>query len=652
MKHQANMIRIKNNNFIILINFLFLLFFSCNKNVSEEKKTSGLNNDVKKTVEKIIEKELDAKSPDSCIAVYKDLIKKHQNDSTSVAFLTIQIANCNLIKYDYDAAIINSKNALEYFKKNAKNDSLLVLAYQFAGHSYFESGKSQYLGNIYMSRAASLVLLPKNNDIFTPKKKFFILMNATSFNTNCQQYEKALHYAKKSLDFSSKIKNDSDLNYIRSLLEIGLIYSYSKKFDSANYYLKKVEKIADDKKLHQRLDRDIYLSKANIFYNKKEWDSAIFYSKKVTEIDELHKDSPQFNAYNYSNNFGLYTRLHKQKEASEELQKLNNLKDVFDDSDVSFLENKVAYEILYGNKEEAEKMYWDFVDKKEEEYSKERLKQYASIEAEYDLVEKERKIAALNIKNEKAEKQKNSLIWIAALALLLTLFISIFTYLVIRQRKLQAIQKSITEENSRMYLEQRLLRTQMEPHFIFNTLSSLQSFIRFDEKEKSLKYLNQFSKLLRSSLELSRQDLVPLDEELETLQNYLSLQQMRNNNIFEYQINTFEIQDISSIMIPPMLIQPFVENAIIHGLDPKDKNGLIEINIQQKENLLLVNIKDNGNGFSVKEISARKQYQSLSGTIAKERLELLSKKYNTSFNLFTTSEKNVGTRVELSLPLL
>ncbi len=106
----------------------------------------------------------------------------------------------------------------------------------------------------------------------------------------------------------------------------------------------------------------------------------------------------------------------------------------------------------------------------------------------------------------------------------------------------------------------------MEPHFIFNTLSALQSFIRFDEKEKSLKYISQFSKLLRSSLELSRQSYVPLNEELETIENYLSLQQMR----FEYSFD-YEIQRPKPIHLlywsPQCLIQPFVENAIIHGMN-------------------------------------------------------------------------------------
>lgn len=92
------------------------------------------------------------------------------------------------------------------------------------------------------------------------------------------------------------------------------------------------------------------------------------------------------------------------------------------------------------------------------------------------------------------------------------------------------------EAKEKMLLQQKLLRTQMEPHFIFNTLSSLQSFIRFEEKEKSIKYLNLFSKLLRSSLEMSRNDYIALEDELEAIKNYLTLQQMRLNHNFEFDI--------------------------------------------------------------------------------------------------------------------
>lgn len=158
----------------------------------------------------------------------------------------------------------------------------------------------------------------------------------------------------------------------------------------------------------------------------------------------------------------------------------------------------------------------------------------------------------------------------------------------------------------------------MEPHFIFNTLSSLQSFIRFEEKEKSIKYLNLFSKLLRSSLEMSRNDYISLEDEVEAIKNYLALQQMRHNHNFEFDILIAD--DIFGVTIPPMLIQPFVENAVIHGVSPLQEKGLIRINIDLDNDLITVKILDNGNGSN--KSSA---HTSLSGSIAKERMEILFK---------------------------
>jgi sensor histidine kinase YesM len=209
-------------------------------------------------------------------------------------------------------------------------------------------------------------------------------------------------------------------------------------------------------------------------------------------------------------------------------------------------------------------------------------------------------------------------------------------------------QRKQNQEKEKILLQQQLLRTQMEPHFIFNTLSALQSFIRFDEKEKSIKYLSQFSKLLRSSLELSRQSYVPLNEELETIENYLSLQQMRFEYSFNYEISTPQT-DTSALLIPPMLIQPFVENAIIHGINNQQGKGSISLEILHKENQLLVKITDNGNKFG-KTPKSNSGHRSLSGTIAKERLEILAKENKMNANVEIVT-KEQGTLVLLTLPV-
>src|SRR5690606_41668728 len=130
------------------------------------------------------------------------------------------------------------------------------------------------------------------------------------------------------------------------------------------------------------------------------------------------------------------------------------------------------------------------------------------------------------------------LLWliIADLLTLLAIALIIILYFSRKQQKLIEEKEKVQLQKEAMVLQQRLLRSQMEPHFIFNTLASLQSYIRIEHKDKALRFLNQFSRLLRNSLELSRENWVLLEDEVQTLEYYLGLQQMRYDDSFDYEI--------------------------------------------------------------------------------------------------------------------
>lgn len=217
------------------------------------------------------------------------------------------------------------------------------------------------------------------------------------------------------------------------------------------------------------------------------------------------------------------------------------------------------------------------------------------------------------------------------------------TIVLIRQRKLRTLQHS-TE------LEQRLLRSQMEPHFIFNTLAVLQSFIRHDEKEKSVKYLNKFARLLRLNLENSRHNLVQLHQEVEALENYLSLQAIRFGNVFDYEIYPIEGCEDMDVFIPPMLMQPFVENAIQHGMRNLPYKGHITVTLLLTNELLHCVIEDNGLGLVEKH---DREKNSLSGIITQERLKILSKQTGKLASIAVTDKKDKGgkgVKVTLIIP--
>lgn len=283
---------------------------------------------------------------------------------------------------------------------------------------------------------------------------------------------------------------------------------------------------------------------------------------------------------------------------------------------------------------------------------KNQIQQKAELQAKeemhtmYQLEENKKSIKKLNQSVEITENQlekTESLLIITVLAILI--IVAIFTILYYRQKN-----QKLLQQYEKIVLEQKLLRTQMEPHFIFNTLSTLQSLIRLQEPKKAIDYLNRFSKLLRSNLELSRQDTISLEDEIEALHNYLSLQQTRLKDSFTYHIQTPNEIEIDAIFIPPMLIQPFVENSILHGFKGEGK-WHIDIKITEliETNQLQIEIIDNGVGINT---FTKKKKKSISGAIAKERLVLLSKKYNIPTDYHFFSEKDKGTKVCLKLPII
>jgi len=231
---------------------------------------------------------------------------------------------------------------------------------------------------------------------------------------------------------------------------------------------------------------------------------------------------------------------------------------------------------------------------------------------------------------------------------LLGLFIlgGIITYLLLRQYKIQSTQKMLQ-------LKHRLLRNQMNPHFIFNALIAIQNFIYKNDPRKSGKYLSSFSKLVRAILENSRNEYIPLSKELQWLENYLDLQLLRFNDQFDFDIHVDSTLDLESVLIPPMLTQPFIENALEHGLKNIDYHGQLSVQFALKENSLMVTIQDNGIGILplIDKSFQKEKHTSLATTITKERLDFLNKKRKQKIHLEITSVEPTGTSVMFSIPL-
>jgi ligand-binding sensor domain-containing protein len=224
----------------------------------------------------------------------------------------------------------------------------------------------------------------------------------------------------------------------------------------------------------------------------------------------------------------------------------------------------------------------------------------------------------------------------------------------------------INQLNARLSLEAALadserkaLRLQMNPHFVFNALDAISGFIFNNEPKEAVRYLTSFAKLMRLTLESSRESVVPLFNELQLLKNYIELEELRFNHSFTHMINVAEEIDTYETNIPPMLLQPFVENAILHGLRNREGDGgFLLIDFKRVDNRLLVTIEDNGVGRQkTAELNAKRGKTSLATSITAERIDLLSKSLGqpvslTILDLTNESGQPSGTRVTISFPML
>ncbi len=249
--------------------------------------------------------------------------------------------------------------------------------------------------------------------------------------------------------------------------------------------------------------------------------------------------------------------------------------------------------------------------------------------------------------------------WVFIVSSSLFLIVALLFTIRYRIRQIKTRETLKTELNKKIAnIESQALRAQMNPHFIFNTLSSIQHYISNNNTDAALKYLSKFAKLMRRIMDNSKQQMIPVAEEINALNLYLELEVMRFDNKFMYDIVVDDSIDQNYDRIPSMLIQPYVENAILHGLLPKAGAGKIQINLHRKDDTILCTIEDNGigreksNEFKKNRVH---QHKSMGMSITQERLDILNSSLNSNLNaeIIDLYENGVaaGTKVRLIIPL-
>ncbi len=223
-----------------------------------------------------------------------------------------------------------------------------------------------------------------------------------------------------------------------------------------------------------------------------------------------------------------------------------------------------------------------------------------------------------------------------------------------KEKKLAELQQQKTE------LEMQALRGQMNPHFIFNSLNSINNFILENDRLMASEYLNKFSKLVRLILQNSQAALISLESELEALKLYLELEALRFNYHFAYRISVPKELDIEGLKVPPLIIQPYVENAIWHGLMQKEEKGQLDIEVSQENDHLFFKIADDGIGRKAAAAAASKsatRHKSMGLKITADRITMLQSLNGTEspvtiIDLLYPDGRGAGTEIFIKIPVI
>ena len=247
-------------------------------------------------------------------------------------------------------------------------------------------------------------------------------------------------------------------------------------------------------------------------------------------------------------------------------------------------------------------------------------------------------------------KQQNIIITLGALSTFLILAILVYAIIVqIRKRN----QLTYQVQNQLLQSELKALRSQINPHFLFNALNSIQKFVVKNDTLAAEKYLNNFSKLMRYTLDHSDKMTVSIQEEVNNLEMYIKMEQLRAGFKFDYSINIDEELDAYITNVPAMILQPFVENAIWHGLVPNETTGNLEISFTSMKDQILMRVMDDGVGFDLEQKTISKNGHSSAGMrLITERIDLLQNYFKQDFQLQVLSNQSErqGTQVNITVP--
>ncbi len=469
-------------------------------------------------------------------------------------------------------------------------------------------------------------------------------MSSGELNRALKIHFKCLHECKK-IEYNYGI--------VSSLVDIGSDYCKLNNWQKAGYYYLESLKYADKLKESPFVLYHIYNSVSAAYGFMQRYDSAYYYALKGYDMAKLMKDKRAI-ASMMVNLGGIREGLGDYKEAEKlTLQSLAICKSTNFTAELPIIYGLL--ERIYtktGNFKKALNAYKLSVQIRDSLSNEQVRKQAMEKEFAYTYEKKEQAYNILAQKNQIQTLQlKQDRFMMAGFIALLLATIAI-AYLYFKQNKFRI-------EHTKILMEQKLLLSQMNPHFIFNSLNSIQQFIMKGQNTHAEVYLSKFSKLIRELLENSTRENLTVQEEIEMLQVYLEMESLRFSGSFKYDILVDNTIDITHAAIPHLMVQPFVENAIWHGLLPKPNDRYLQIKFAYHTNQSIqCTVYDNGVGRTA---SAQKQpllnKKSLAMNLIKKRIGVMNQSNPIKSNITVVDRKDsagnsLGTTIVLVLPIL
>jgi len=560
---------------------------------------------------------------------------------------------------NYVSTLLNLADAIVYDNTDSSmrytNDALLLsekLKWQKGIALYYrQKGNVYYVLNDNLNAMDCFQKALKEGETLHSKKfDATIYNNIANIYSDLKQYDKALDYYNKLLA-TAREENQRKEETI-ALINIGTVYTELTDYTKALDYFQKSLVIATEDS-NMKLLPFIQCNIGILFNKKNDYANALpYFEKSISYADEASSETSKAPALEGLAKIYMNERNYaKAEEYCNQSLMLSQRLNSADWQSNAWQTLSLIYEAQHKD-DKALDAYKKYVAFRDSVWNDEKRSELTRKEMQFDFEKKETLLKAEHEKKEvlaNAEIDQQRIVKNSAMGGAGVLLIaSITSFIFYKRRRDAEVQKKEADFKVQVSdTEMKVLRLQMNPHFIFNSLNSIGDYVQKHDIKAADNYLSKFAKVMRLTLEHSEQKAISLNEDLTALELYMQLESSRLNNKFTYEIKVDENIDRENTLVPPMILQPFVENSIWHGISKKDGEGKILIEIKREEEMINCIVEDNGPGMQASHAANKK---SLGMKITKARIDILNKikKSKAAIQLFN---KEDGVRVEVKLPL-